>query len=128
MALLLIGSTAAITGTALYIAKKRDRSRYHSFVGEEDPRFDFDERDPERVKSLTKYYSIEFPDILVGWKIQLADGRKGIVINCKRRFMRATIFDIAFEGKSSPEGVILNRKNNSNRRKYIDFDLISREF
>ena len=128
MALFLIGSTAALTGTAIYVAKKSDRSRYHSFVGEEDPRLDFDESDPERVKSLTKYYSIEFPDILVGWRVPLADGRKGIVVNCKRRFLRATTFDIAFEGKARPETVILNRKNNSNRRKYIDFELLSREF
>ena len=129
MALLLLGSAAAVTGTALFVAKKKRRSRYHSFRGEEDPRFDFDEHDdPERVKALTKYYSIDFPDVLVGWRVNLADGRRGVVVNCKRRFMRAALFDIAFEGKSSPEPVVLNRKNNSNRRKYIDFDLVSREF
>jgi hypothetical protein len=129
MALLLIGGTAALTGTALYLAKRPDRSRYHSFTGEEDPRFDLDElNDPERAKSLTKYNSIDYPDILVGWRVQLADGRRGVVVNCKRRLMRATIFDIAFEGKSRPEAVVLNRKNSSNRRKYIDFELLSREF
>ena len=129
MALLLLGSAAAVTGTALFVAKKTRRSRYHSFRGEEDPRFDFDEsEDPERVKSLTKYYSIDFPDVLVGWRVHLADGRRGVIVNCKRRFMRAARYEIAFEGKSSPEAVVLNRKNHSNRRKYIDFDLVGREF
>lgn len=129
MALLLIGGTAALTGTAVYLAKRAERSRYHNFTGEEDPRFDFDEiADPERVKSLTKYYSIDYPDILVGWRISLSDGRRGVVVNCKRRFLRATTYEIAFEGKSRPEKVILNRKNNSNRRKYKDFELLSREF
>jgi hypothetical protein len=128
MALLLIGSTAAITGTAFYLLKRSDRSRYHSFVGEEDPRLDFSDRDPEELRSLTKYHSAEFPDILIGWRIQLADGRMGVVINCRRRFMRATTFEIALDGKPRPESVILNRKNDSNRRKYIDFRLVRKEF
>ena len=129
MALLVVGSVAAMAGTAAYIAKKNNRSRYHTFIGEEDPRFDFDEAEnPERVKSLTKYYSIDFPDILVGWKIRISDGRVGTVVNCRRRFMRATIFDVQFEGKTCLESIVLNRKNKSNRRKYIDFRLISKDF
>ena len=129
MALLIVGSVAAIAGTAAYVANKQGPSRYAQFLGEDDPRFDFDESDnPERVKSLTKYYSIDFPEILVGWKVKLSTGRIGTIVNCRRRFMRATIYDIAIEGKSSTEWIILNRKNKSDRRKYIDFDLISREF
>jgi hypothetical protein len=129
MALLVVGSVAAMAGTAAYISKKNKRSRYHTFIGDEDPRFDFDEAaNPERVKALTKYYSIDFPDILVGWKVRISDGRVGTVVNSRRRFMRATIFDIQFEGKTSLDSVVLNRKNKSNRRKYLDFGLISKEF
>lgn len=129
MALLVVGSVAAVAGTAAYVAKKTSRTRYHNFVGDEDARFDFDgSDDPERVRALTKYYSIDFPDILVGWKVRLAHGRVGTVVNCRRRFMRTTIFNIQFDGKIMPEEVILNRKNKSNRRKYVDFSLISREF
>ena len=129
MALLLVGSVAALTGTAVYVAKKSTRSRYRNFVGDEDPQMDVNSADcPERVTALTKYYSIDFPDVLVGWRVKLADGREGTVVNYKRRFLRATIFEIAFEGKVRPEPVVLNRKNNSNRRKYIDFELLQRDF
>ena len=130
MALLVVGSVAALTGTAMYVAKKSSsRSRYRSFVGDEDPRSELDAAEsPERVKALTKYYSIDFPDVLVGWRMKLSDGRVGTVVNMKRRFFRPTLFEIAFEGKSRPERVLLNRKNNSNRAKYIDFDLLQRDF
>ena len=99
-------------------------------TGEEDPRFDPElyERDPEQVRSLTKFYSVEFPEILVGWKIRLANGRVGTVVNCKRRFARATKYEVLFEDKALQESIILNRKNKSNKRKYVDFDLLSREF
>jgi hypothetical protein len=129
MALLIVGSVAALTGTAVYVAKKSTRSRYRNFVGDEDPQMDFNSAEsPERVTALTKYYSIDFPDVLVGWRVKLADGREGTVVNYKRRFLRATIFEIAFEGKVRPEPVVLNRKNKSNRRKYIDFELLQRDF
>jgi hypothetical protein len=130
MALLVVGSVAALTGTAVYVAKKSSRSRYRTFVGDEDPRIDFDTcaESPERVKSLTKYYSVDFPDILVGWRVKLADGRVGTVVNFKRRFLRATVFEIAFEGKARAEPILLNRKNKANRRKYIDFELLQRDF
>lgn len=129
MALLIVGSVAALTGTAVYVAKKSTRSRYRNFVGDEDPQMDFNSAEsPERVTALTKYYSINFPDVLVGWRVKLADGREGTVVNYKRRFLRATIFEIAFEGKVRPEPVVLNRKNKSNRRKYIDFELLQRDF
>lgn len=106
------------------------KTRYHSFSGEEDPRFDSDltRMDPESRKSLTKYYSIDFPEILIGWKIVLCDGRAGTVLSCKRRFMRAAIFDVSFTDKTFSEQVVLNRKAKKNRRKYIDFELVSKEF
>jgi len=144
MALLVIGSVAATAGAAAYIAKKKtsryvflsrkpvilSRSRYFDFTGEEDPRLDPDlyERDPDQVKSLTKFYSVDYPEILVGWKIRTANGRSGTIVNCKRRFCRATRYEVLFTDKALQETMILNRKNNPNKRKYIDFDLISREF
>ena len=145
MALLVIGSVAATAGAAAYIAKKKvsrygfssyslvfnwSRSRYFDFAGEEDPRFDPDlyEQDPDQVMSLTKFYSIDYPEILVGWKIRLSNGRVGTVVNCKRRFCRATRYDVLFPEKALQESLILNRKNNPNKRKYIDFELVSREF
>jgi hypothetical protein len=106
------------------------RSRYFDFTGEEDPRFDPDlyESNPEQVRSLTKFYSIDYPEILVGWKIRLVNGRVGTVVNCKRRFARATRYDVAFPDKAFQESIILNRKNHPNKRKYTDFELLSREF
>ena len=130
MALLLIGSVAAVAGTAAYVSKKSIRSPYQSFAGDEDPRFDpelFD-RDPEHVKSLTKFYSIEYPEILIGWRIKTSTGRSGTVVNCHRRFARATKFHVVFTDKTVQESIILNRKHKTNKRKYIDFDLVSREF
>ena len=106
------------------------RTRYQSFPGEEDPRFDAEllNLDPDARKNLTKYYSIEFPEILVGWRVRLLDGRSGTVLSCKRRFMRAAIFDISLTDRNSTEQVVLNRKGKKNRKKYMDFELLSKEF
>lgn len=106
------------------------RTRYHTFTGELDPRFDSDleQLDPESRKNLIKYYSSDCPEILIGWKVKLADGRTGTVLSCRKRFMRAAIFDVSFIDKTLTEEVVLNRKNKKNRKKYIDFELISKEF
>ena len=104
------------------------RSKYHTFSGEEDPRFDMAETDPETRKSLTKYYSMDFAEILVGWKIRLSDGRVGTILNCRKRFMRAAVYDVSLTDKAFTEQIVLNRKSRKNRRKYMDFELISKEF
>ena len=106
------------------------RTRYETFSGEEDPRIDQEllSMDPESRKNLTKFYSIDYPKILIGWRVRLSDGRVGTILGVRHRFMRAAIFEIALTDKTFTDQVVLNRKNNKNRKKYIDFELLSKEF
>jgi hypothetical protein len=83
--------------------------------------------DPESQKSAIRFYSVDYPEILVGWKVVVND-RKGIVLNCRRRFGRSAIYDIAFQDTAFTEEVVLNRKNKTNKKKYSDFELVSKEF
>jgi hypothetical protein len=129
-ALLVIGSVAAVAGTAAYVGSHTNKRRYRTLSEDENLPFDDDlyERDPAEARRLTKQYCVAYPEILIGWKIRLRSNREGTVIKCRRPFMRATRYDILFTDQGLPETVILNRKNKSDREKYKDFELVSREF
>jgi regulator of chromosome condensation len=83
--------------------------------------------DPETLKSVTRFHAVVFPEVLVGWKIRV-DGREGAVLSCRRRFARATIFDVSFKDQAFTEEVILNRKNYTGKRNYRNYELIEKLF
>lgn len=129
-ALLVLGSVAAVAGTAAYVGSRASKRRYRTLSEDDNLPFDADlyERDPEQARSLTRAYCVEYPEILIGWKVRLMNGRVGTVVKCRRPFMRATRYDVTFSDRASPETIVLNRKHKSDHQKYIDFELVSREF
>lgn len=129
-ALLVIGSVAAVAGTAAYVGSRASKRRYRTLSEDDYLPFDADlyERDPEQARSLTRAYCVEYPEILIGWKVRLNSGRIGTVVKCHRPFLRATRYEITFSDRTTPETIILNRKHKADRVKYIDFELVSREF